>query len=249
VQEGDVEALMNRTVFRCEAARRVQFEETVALIGEAQPHLQEKALNISRGGMFVQSRQPHAIPPKLRVLFQLPGAGPIEASASVVRVAQATARSEPPGVGLRFDSMSEDCAERLDQFIDSRLEPAAGERLRLRLDDVGSVIGATAHSCWDGLLSVEAELPFLRVGSSVQVKSTHTARTSAGTVRWVTIHADTVSGVPRLNIGIDMAADSRMIDDIVHDEGDDPVLTREFADHSRAHEQAALLPRKTAAAK
>lgn len=227
---------------RSEGAPRVQFEETVALIWKDHPCLEGAALNLSRGGMFVRSERPAALPGALRVLFQLPGGGPIDARAAVVRVAAAQAGSEPQGVGLRFEAMSADCAERLREFIAGRLEPASGERLRLELSELGSVIGATAHSCCDDVLSVEAALPFLRVGSPVQVHASggmRGMRGNGGTVRWVAIHADPVSGIPRLNIGIGLVP-AELTPTQVEDEPHDPVLTDAFAAHALSRQADAL---------
>lgn len=221
-------------LLRNESSARVHFAEPVALRRSDGASVEGVALNLSCGGIFVCSKSNFDLYQHVRVRFDLPGGGPIDAQASIVRCG--IEPNEPRGVALRFDDMSEDCGERLQHFVSARLEPAAGQQVRLELTDIGSVVAAKAHSSWDNMLSVDAELPFLRLGSEVQVQTPQGSRHWPGSVRWVAVHIDTHSGVPRLNIGIELGVRERAPDP--SDERYDPVLTDDFARHVRAREQS-----------
>jgi hypothetical protein len=52
-----------------------------------------------------------------------------------------------------------------------------------------------------GTVSVEAPLPFLRVGETVTVRTDTEPEPSSGEIQWVSIHV-AADGIPRLNIGI-----------------------------------------------
>lgn len=232
-------------MIRSELVPRVYFDEQVSLLDERHSIvLRGRALNLSTAGMFVcgECSIEHTTP--LDVRFELPGGGAVEARVSVVRAIGDDDPFEPAGLALRFETMTGDCAARLERFIAGMLQPASGHRICLDLDELGSTVSATAHSSWGNVLAVDAELPFLRVGSAVHLSSTMpTESRNRGAVRWVSVHIDPDTGIPRLNIGIQLddassanPAQASEGSDILHDEELDPIYTTDFVQHVRSRE-------------
>jgi len=79
------------------------------------------ALNLSLGGLFIQTTNPKE--PGTRVRLQIPlqrELPPIECGAEVAWVEPFSARSSnPPGMGLRFTELDEKSAARIEAFLKS----------------------------------------------------------------------------------------------------------------------------------
>jgi len=75
--------------------------------------------NISSGGIFVVTSQPHAVGDKLLVRFKLPGMDePIEVKGTVRWVpAQPGGPMLVPGIGIAFDDISPSLTRRLNEYI------------------------------------------------------------------------------------------------------------------------------------
>lgn len=80
--------------------------------------------NISTGGVFLATHAPKRVGDHVRLRFMLPGASqPIIVDTEVrwLRHASSLHRSDgPPGMGLRFLSLSAEDANLIQRFIDSR---------------------------------------------------------------------------------------------------------------------------------
>lgn len=91
------------------------------------------SLNLSKGGLFLESSRLYPVGTRLTVHFDVPGADePIETEATVMWVRQEpTEDGLPPGVGLRFDRLEERigvCIDRLVQdFTGVKLLAVAGD--------------------------------------------------------------------------------------------------------------------------
>ena len=79
------------------------------------------ALNLSQGGLFIQTTNPKE--PGTRVRLQIPlqrDLPPIECGAEVVWVQSFSSRSRnPPGMGLRFTELDEKSSARIEAFLKS----------------------------------------------------------------------------------------------------------------------------------
>jgi len=227
---------------------RVFFDEPVSVFipGEDEP-LPGRAMNLSRAGIFVRLNQLMAeVEGAVAVEFTLPDGPVIVADARIIRQVLPEDPLEPAGLALCFTRLAPGCSEPLNQFLTERLEPAAGNTVRLELGELGYPIRAKAHSIWSNVLSVDAELPFLRLGSPVTVPlqdGLGDDQDLRGSIRWVSVHVPPESGVPRINIGIEMQPDDAVdegdlcVDDEWarwDDEGLDPVCTEEFVHHCHA---------------
>ncbi len=108
-------------------AERLQHELLVAY-RTVDGFITDFAVNISRGGMFINSRQPLAIGSVVRLIISLPDAAfPFDLSGRVIRVQQYDPNSkEMPGMGIEFIDVDEEKRARLERFVD---------RLRKELPD------------------------------------------------------------------------------------------------------------------
>jgi len=86
------------------------------------------AVNISRGGIFINTRNPLAVGSIVRLIISLPDAAfPFDLTGRVIRVHPADSNSDQvPGIGLEFVDVDEDKKSRLARFVD---------RLRAELPD------------------------------------------------------------------------------------------------------------------
>jgi len=235
-------------VIRHETSPRVFFDEPVAIFAPGRIVAQYgRALNLSTGGIYVCCEEVQDERTIVRVQLVLPAFGPLEAEAVVVRVVRPEHQLEPPGMALCFMPLSEDDAARLAAFIDGRLRPPAGEAVRLQLGELDFPITAQTGASWGNLLSVDAELPFLRLGTNVRLELPAEWEDSVGegSIRWVSIHVPPDTGVPRLNIGIELAAPPA---DLSVDDETDPVCSEQFAEHSRELDHTIRLERRASAA-
>ena len=78
------------------------------------------ATNISKGGVFINSRAPLPVGTTVRLIVSLPDtAFPFDLTGKVTRVVDhATAGSEAPGMGLEFMDVDEDKRARIERFVD-----------------------------------------------------------------------------------------------------------------------------------
>jgi hypothetical protein len=199
------------TQIRQQAEPRIFFDQPVAIyVADRERPLHGRALNLSRGGIFVrvETLLPRTTP--VAILFELPDGQLVDAEATVVRLVRPESATEPTGMALCFGPLDPAAEERIEQFIIGRTRPAGGEEVRLHLDRLGYPIKARTHSAWQNMLSVDAELPFLQLGSPVSVPL---PEGSNGSIRWVSVHVPPDSGIPRINIGIEIDAQPALGDD------------------------------------
>jgi type IV pilus assembly protein PilZ len=89
------------------------------------------AVNISRGGMFINTRSPLALGSVVRLIVSLPDAAfPFDLTGRVIRVQPNDPDSDQvPGMGLEFIDVDESKRTRLERFV---------ERLRKELPDLAA---------------------------------------------------------------------------------------------------------------
>jgi type IV pilus assembly protein PilZ len=86
------------------------------------------AVNISRGGIFINTRNPLAIGTTVRLIISLPDAAfPFDLTGRVIRVSEFdNPANQVPGMGIEFVDVDEDKRSRIERFV---------ERLRKELPD------------------------------------------------------------------------------------------------------------------
>ncbi len=86
------------------------------------------AVNISRGGIFINTRTPQSVGSIVRLIISLPDAAfPFDLTGRVIRVHPPDPGSDQvPGMGIEFMDMDEEKRSRLARFVD---------RLRAELPD------------------------------------------------------------------------------------------------------------------
>ncbi len=89
--------------------------------------LSDWATNISRGGLFINTRKPLPVGTAVRILIQLPGASfPCELAGRVTRMAEFdNPANTVPGMGIEFTGLDESKKQEIDAFV---------ERLRGQLE-------------------------------------------------------------------------------------------------------------------
>lgn len=91
------------------------------------------SLNLSKGGVFLETTDLLPVGTQLTIRFSIPGAtDPIETQAKVMWVRRQTSDDGlPPGLGLQFSQLE----ERIGDIIDKMVEGFAGVRLLALADD------------------------------------------------------------------------------------------------------------------
>ena len=87
------------------------------------------AVNISRGGIFINTRNPLALGTTVRLIISLPDAAfPFDLTGRVIRVSEFDNPSnQVPGMGIEFMDVDEEKRARIERFVD---------RLRKELPDM-----------------------------------------------------------------------------------------------------------------
>lgn len=221
-------------------APRIFFDGEVLLERDGERIASGRAHNISMRGVFVRMPEPLAVESVVRAHVALPDGHDIVADATVVRVCGEESL-EPTGIALRFDQLLDEGAGLLQAFVEESQRPARGETLRVSFDQLAAPVVVRAHADWDDVVAVDAELPFLQLGSHVQIAKDTNAAPRGGAIRWVSIHVCPDTGIPRLNVGIEIDADED-VEEI--DEEFDPVLSGEYARHAEQHDRQLREARK-----
>jgi type IV pilus assembly protein PilZ len=78
------------------------------------------AVNISKGGLFINSRNPLPVGTLVRLIISLPDtAFPFDLTGRVTRVSEYdNAANEVPGMGVEFVDIDEDKRSRIERFVD-----------------------------------------------------------------------------------------------------------------------------------
>ncbi len=90
--------------------------------------LTDWATNISRGGLFINTRKPLPVGTAVKILVQLPGASfPFQLNGRVTRITEYDNRANMvPGMGVEFTDVDEAQRRELEAFV---------ERLRKQLEE------------------------------------------------------------------------------------------------------------------
>lgn len=103
---------------RCMLTARRPFEQSVMLWVPGQEQgVRGTARDLGGDGIFVCVPEPAPVASELRLQFEIPGAGSVEAEAVVVRVTAPDHPLDPPGMALRFRALGAAARARLARVL------------------------------------------------------------------------------------------------------------------------------------
>jgi uncharacterized protein (TIGR02266 family) len=167
--------------------------------------------DVGEGGLFLKTEFPLDPGTRFGCRFHL-GSAPLLAEGEVAWIRNGPPESDPPpGMGVRFVAVNPTDAERLRQFVFG-VEADDGDgtelpRVSFQLCGVGQPLPGEFRAMSDTGLAAVAELPFLRVGATVQVNIDEPGRTGplAGRIAWLSLERDDDADdqqPPRIRLGI-----------------------------------------------
>ncbi len=174
-------------------APRVPHDATVEF-GEGH---RARAVNLSTGGIFIAADEP--LDPGAQVHLKVnlrDGAAPLDVEAQVVRSADG-------GMALRFVELDDVGKRRIQRVVQKREPTQFGKRdVRIHLPSLNAPLRASARDLTERGVMIEAELPWLRLGSQVTTELS-ADRACDGRVQWIGLDV-TRSGSARLRIFVDL---------------------------------------------
>lgn len=175
-------------------APRVAHDATVEL-GKG---VRARAVNLSTGGIFVSADEPLDPGEQVHLKVNLrDGATPLDVDAEVVWRADG-------GMALRFVDLDDMGRRRIQRLVQKREPTQLGRRdVRIHLPELSAPLRATARDLTERGVMIEAELPWLRLGSPVTTELAPD-RACDGRVQWIGLDV-TRSGSARLRIFVDLA--------------------------------------------
>lgn len=182
-------------MMRSENAPRVAHDGRVTLLagGAAIP---ARAVNLSKGGVFVEAEVPLPAGQAVHVHVDLlDGEDPVEAQGEV-----AWARGD--GLAIRFLTVAEAAEARIQRRIQRAVDATRrlSRPVRVHLSSLPTPLRALARDATEESVTLEAELPWLKLGSEV-VAELDEEQALEGVVRWVGLDV-TRSGSARLRIHV-----------------------------------------------
>ena len=174
-------------------APRVAHDATVEF-GEGH---RARAVNLSTGGIFIAADE--SLDPGAQVHLKVnlrDGASPLDVEAQVLRRADG-------GMALRFVELDDVGKRRIQRLVQKREPTQFGKRdVRIHLPSLSAPLRASARDLTERGVMIEAELPWLRLGSQVTTELS-SDRACDGRVQWIGLDV-TRSGSARLRIFVDL---------------------------------------------
>jgi hypothetical protein len=174
-------------------APRVAHDATVE-IGEGH---RGRTVNLSTGGIFLTADE--QLDPGAQVHLKVnlrDGAAPLDVEAKVLRHADG-------GMALRFVELDDVARRRIQRLVQKREPTQFGKRdVRIHLPSLPAPLRASARDLTERGVMIEAELPWLRLGSQVTTELS-SDRACDGKVQWIGLDV-TRSGSARLRIFVDL---------------------------------------------
>jgi hypothetical protein len=174
-------------------APRVAHDATVE-IGEGH---RGRTVNLSTGGIFLTADE--QLDPGAQVHLKVnlrDGAAPLDVEAQVLRHADG-------GMALRFVELDDVARRRIQRLVQKREPTQFGKRdVRIHLPSLPAPLRASARDLTERGVMIEAELPWLRLGSQVTTELS-SDRACDGRVQWIGLDV-TRSGSARLRIFVDL---------------------------------------------
>ena len=75
------------------------------------------SVNLSKGGIFIETASPLPVGSQLSLMFEVPGAGALEVSGLVAWVRQGSFDGLPDGMGIQFDNLDERYGSVIDGLV------------------------------------------------------------------------------------------------------------------------------------
>jgi hypothetical protein len=159
-----------------------------------------RAVNLSTGGIFVAADETFDPGEQVHLKVNLKdGATPLDVDAEVVW-------KEDGGMALRFKELDDVAKRRITRLVQKREPTIFGKRdVRIHLPSLPAPLRATARDLTERGVMIEAELPWLRLGSPVTTELS-ADRACDGKVQWIGLDV-TRAGSARLRIFVDLAED------------------------------------------
>ena len=145
---------------------RVQFRNASSL-------LVAYSVNLSRGGVFLETEEPVDVGSEVTLQLEVPRAGPVLLSGRVTWRRERPDRDGPVGIGVEFDDMVDTLGELIDSLVtqfsgitvlllcpDSKTRGMLARQLR-SLMSTAEVVGATDARVAESLLDEEIDLAVL----------------------------------------------------------------------------------------
>jgi hypothetical protein len=174
-------------------APRVAHDATVE-IGDGH---RARAVNLSTGGIFIAADEP--LDPGAQVHLKVnlrDGASPLDVEAQVLRRADG-------GMALRFVELDDVAKRRIQRLVQKREPTQFGKRdVRIHLPSLTAPLRASARDLTERGVMIEAELPWLRLGSQVTTELS-ADRACDGRVQWIGLDV-TRSGSARVPFFVDI---------------------------------------------
>lgn len=75
------------------------------------------SINLSKGGIFLETSQPLEIGEHVTLRFDVPGVGPLEVAGAVAWVRTGTLDGLPDGMGIQFDQLDQQYGDIIDEMV------------------------------------------------------------------------------------------------------------------------------------
>src|SRR5437588_12206801 len=75
------------------------------------------SINLSKGGIFLETAQPLEIGEHVGLRFEVPGVGPLEVEGTVAWVRTGSHDGLPDGMGIQFDQLDQQYGEIIDEMV------------------------------------------------------------------------------------------------------------------------------------
>jgi hypothetical protein len=162
--------------------------------------LRARSVNLSTSGIFVSSEEKLEKGEKVRLKVNMnDGAMPLDVSCEVVRTAN-------DGMALRFVDLDDMSKQRIQRLVHKREPTGVGKRdVRIHLPSLSAPLRASARELNDAGVMIEADLPWLRLGSPVTAELSP-ERACDGHVSWIGLDV-TRAGSARLRMFVDFSGD------------------------------------------
>jgi len=195
--------------------------------------------DVGEGGIFLKTEFPLDPGTRFGCRFHI-GDQPLLAEGEVAWIRSGPPESDPaPGMGVRFVAVNPDDSERLRQFVLGIEADPDGEdgdlpRVSFQLHGLGQPLPGEFRAMSDSGIAAVAELPFLQVGSTVQVNIDEPGREGplAGRIAWLSLERDEdadENGPPKIRLGIhfdDAPATAQIVDEYCSTPKPVPLTTR-----------------------
>ncbi|HEX4354560.1 MAG TPA: PilZ domain-containing protein [Polyangiales bacterium] len=160
-----------------------------------------RSVNLSTRGILVSAETPLELGAQIRMKVNLrDGSEPLDVGGEVVR-------HQDEGMAVRFVDLGDPDRERIQRLVQKREPTLFGRRdVRIHLPALSAPLRASARDLSDRGVMIEAELPWLKLGSQVTTELSP-ERACDGRVQWIGLDV-TRGGAARLRIFVDLNEDT-----------------------------------------